>query len=60
MRDELDCGTRIDVHRSLLLRRTMSMSRAPPVKVEGFQELMGGDSSMKHDSEENKLLSPQK
>ncbi|KAH6803793.1 transcription initiation factor TFIID subunit [Perilla frutescens var. frutescens] len=39
---------------------TMSMSRAPPVKVEGFQELMGGDSSMKHDSEENKLLSPQK
>lgn len=40
--------------------RTMSMARAPPVKVEGFQELMGGDSSMKHDSEENKLLSPQK
>ncbi|XP_057783902.1 uncharacterized protein LOC131001519 [Salvia miltiorrhiza] len=39
---------------------TMSMARAPPVKVEGFQELMGGDSSMKHDSEENKLLSPQK
>ncbi|XP_047953281.1 uncharacterized protein LOC125199248 [Salvia hispanica] len=24
---------------------TMSMARAPPVKVEGFQELMGGDSS---------------
>ncbi|KAL8476303.1 hypothetical protein ACS0TY_028829 [Phlomoides rotata] len=41
---------------------TMSMTtaRAPPVKVEGFQELMGGDSSMKHDSEEIKLLSPQK
>ncbi|KAL0367911.1 UNVERIFIED_CONTAM: hypothetical protein Scaly_1010000 [Sesamum calycinum] len=38
----------------------MTMARAPPVKVEGFQELMGGDSSMKHDSEENKLLSPQK
>ncbi|GFQ07139.1 hypothetical protein PHJA_002858000 [Phtheirospermum japonicum] len=39
---------------------TMTMSRAPPVKVEGFQELMGGNSSMKHDSEENKLLSPPK
>ncbi|KAK6125861.1 hypothetical protein DH2020_040399 [Rehmannia glutinosa] len=39
---------------------SMTMARAPPVKVEGFQELMGGDSSMKHDSEENKLLSPQK
>ncbi|PIM97497.1 hypothetical protein CDL12_30031 [Handroanthus impetiginosus] len=38
----------------------MGMARAPPVKVEGFQELMGGDSSMKHDSEENKLMSPQK
>ncbi|KAK6150336.1 hypothetical protein DH2020_015268 [Rehmannia glutinosa] len=37
---------------------SMTMARAPPVKVEGFQELMGGDSSMKHDSEENKLLSP--
>ncbi|XP_009802089.1 uncharacterized protein LOC107828502 [Nicotiana tabacum] len=36
------------------------MARAPPVKVEGFQELMGGDASMKHDSEENKLMSPQK
>ncbi|KAL7104288.1 hypothetical protein ACP275_08G234600 [Erythranthe tilingii] len=43
-----------------ILSPTMSMSRAPPVKVEGFQELMGGDSSIKHDSEENKLLSPQK
>ncbi|KAL1536775.1 putative cyclin-dependent serine/threonine-protein kinase isoform X1 [Salvia divinorum] len=39
---------------------TMSMARAPPVKVEGFQELMGGDSSVKHDSEDNKLLSPHK
>ncbi|XP_009590659.1 uncharacterized protein [Nicotiana tomentosiformis] len=36
------------------------MARAPPVKVEGFQELMGGDATMKHDSEENKLMSPQK
>ncbi|KAM7529364.1 hypothetical protein LguiB_032774 [Lonicera macranthoides] len=36
----------------------MGMIRAPPVKVEGFQELMGGDSSLKHDSEENKLTSP--
>lgn len=32
--------------------------RAPPVKVEGFQELMGGDSSLKHDSDEGKLTSP--
>ncbi|KAF3681078.1 putative protein SKIP34-like [Capsicum annuum] len=38
----------------------MGMARAPPVKVEGFQELMGGDATMKHDSEENKLTSPQK
>lgn len=36
------------------------MVRAQPVKVEGFQELMGGDASMKHDSEENKLISPPK
>ncbi|EYU30927.1 hypothetical protein ABFS82_08G219500 [Erythranthe guttata] len=43
-----------------ILSPSMSMPRAPPVKVEGFQELMGGDSSIKHDSEENKLLSPQK
>ncbi|KAF9603138.1 hypothetical protein IFM89_033974 [Coptis chinensis] len=34
--------------------------RAPPVKVEGFQELMGGDTSLKHDSEENRLTSPSK
>lgn len=32
--------------------------RAQPVKVEGFSELMGGDSTLKHDSEENKLTSP--
>ncbi|XP_012081684.1 uncharacterized protein LOC105641698 isoform X2 [Jatropha curcas] len=38
----------------------MGIVRAPPVKVEGFQELMGGDASLKHDSEENKLTSPSK
>ncbi|XP_024180374.1 uncharacterized protein LOC112186250 isoform X2 [Rosa chinensis] len=32
--------------------------RARPVKVEGFQELMGGDASSKHDSDENRLTSP--
>ncbi|KAL1196419.1 hypothetical protein V5N11_023113 [Cardamine amara subsp. amara] len=31
--------------------------RAQPVKVEGFEQLMGGDSSLKHDSED-KLRSP--
>nr|XP_043608756.1 uncharacterized protein LOC122580550 [Erigeron canadensis] len=36
----------------------MGLVRAPPVKVEGFQELMGGDSSMKLDSDETKLTSP--
>ncbi|WCJ32003.1 hypothetical protein M5689_013449 [Euphorbia peplus] len=36
----------------------MSILRAPPVKVEGFQELMGGDASLKHESDENKLRSP--
>ncbi|XP_050205606.1 uncharacterized protein LOC126655452 isoform X2 [Mercurialis annua] len=35
----------------------MGVVRAQPVKVEGFQELMGGDASLKHDSEENKLTS---
>ncbi|KAL5178739.1 hypothetical protein HKD37_01G000196 [Glycine soja] len=35
-----------------------SMVRAPPVKVEGFSELMGGDSTSKHDLEENRLTSP--
>lgn len=40
--------------------RNMGMVRAPPVKVEGFQELMGGDATLKHDSEENKLMSPPK
>ncbi|KAL6552113.1 hypothetical protein OROGR_008267 [Orobanche gracilis] len=39
---------------------SMTMPRAQPVKVEGFQELMGGDSKVKHDLEENKLLPPQK
>ncbi|KAM7276898.1 hypothetical protein ACFE04_018764 [Oxalis oulophora] len=37
---------------------TMSMARSPPVKVEGFSELMGGGSSSKLDSEENKMTSP--
>ncbi|KAI4328123.1 hypothetical protein L6164_020505 [Bauhinia variegata] len=36
----------------------MGMVRAPPVKVEGFSELMGGDSSSKHDTEEGRLTSP--
>ncbi|KAL6993224.1 hypothetical protein U1Q18_011339 [Sarracenia purpurea var. burkii] len=39
---------------------SMGTVRAPPVKVEGFQELMGGDASLKHDSEENKLNTPPK
>ncbi|GMI68715.1 hypothetical protein like AT5G65540 [Hibiscus trionum] len=34
----------------------MGIVRAPPVKVEGFSELMGGDT--KHEGEENKLTSP--
>ncbi|MED6115561.1 hypothetical protein PIB30_091832 [Stylosanthes scabra] len=40
--------------------QNMSMVRAPPVKVEGFSELMGGggDSSSKHDSDESRLTSP--
>ncbi|KAK3021315.1 hypothetical protein RJ639_045823 [Escallonia herrerae] len=41
-----------------VLSPNTGMARAPPVKVEGFQELMGGDSSLKHDPEENKLTSP--
>ncbi|KAL2348995.1 hypothetical protein Fmac_002995 [Flemingia macrophylla] len=37
----------------------IGMVRAPPVKVEGFSELMGGgDSTTKHDLEENRLTSP--
>ncbi|KAF5749730.1 Transcription initiation factor TFIID subunit 8 putative isoform 1 [Tripterygium wilfordii] len=32
--------------------------RARPVKVEGFQELMGGDAALKHDSDGSKLTSP--
>ncbi|CAL5373918.1 unnamed protein product [Camellia sinensis] len=39
---------------------SMGSVRAPPVKVEGFQELMGGDATLKHDSEENKSTSPPK
>ncbi|PON84727.1 hypothetical protein TorRG33x02_194310 [Trema orientale] len=38
--------------------QNMGIVRAPPVKVEGFQELMGGDSTPKLDSEENRLTSP--
>ncbi|KAM6563979.1 hypothetical protein CsatB_023977 [Cannabis sativa] len=38
--------------------QNMGVPRAPPVKVEGFQELMGGDSTPKHESEENRLTSP--
>lgn len=44
----------------LSLCRTNFSARTPPVKVEGFQELMGGDSTLKHDSEEHKLTSPSK
>ncbi|WOL08038.1 hypothetical protein Cni_G16790 [Canna indica] len=33
--------------------------RTQPVKVEAFHELMGGDSSIKHDSDPNKLTSSQ-
>ncbi|GAB2282984.1 hypothetical protein Dimus_017517 [Dionaea muscipula] len=37
-----------------------SVTRAPPVKVEGFQELMGGDASTKHESDDTKLTPPSK
>ncbi|KAE8695996.1 Transcription initiation factor TFIID subunit 8, putative isoform 2 [Hibiscus syriacus] len=36
----------------------MSIVRAPPVKVEGLSELMGGDTTLKHKSEVNKLTLP--
>ncbi|MCL7037457.1 hypothetical protein MKW94_026414 [Papaver nudicaule] len=36
------------------------VTRAPPVKVEGFQDLFGGDATIKQDSEEHKLTSPSK
>ncbi|CAA7034680.1 unnamed protein product [Microthlaspi erraticum] len=36
---------------------TTGTVRAQPVKVEGFEQLMGGDSSLKHESED-KLRSP--
>jgi hypothetical protein len=36
---------------------TLGTVRAQPVKVEGFEQLMGGDSSLKHDSDD-KLRSP--
>ncbi|XP_023906453.1 uncharacterized protein LOC136062121 [Quercus suber] len=38
--------------------QSMGIVRAPPVKVEGFQELMGGDATSKHDADENRLMSP--
>ncbi|XP_041018984.1 uncharacterized protein LOC121260945 isoform X4 [Juglans microcarpa x Juglans regia] len=38
--------------------QNMGIVRTPPVKVEGFQELMGGDATSKHDTEENRLMSP--
>ncbi|XP_068654916.1 uncharacterized protein [Aristolochia californica] len=39
----------------------MFNARPQPVKVEGFQELMGGDTSSKHDSDDhNRLTSPSK
>ncbi|XP_058069408.1 uncharacterized protein LOC131218704 isoform X2 [Magnolia sinica] len=43
-----------------LQTQSMFSVRTPPVKVEGFQELMGGDATSKHDSEEHKLTSPSK
>ncbi|KAF2581761.1 hypothetical protein F2Q68_00003846 [Brassica cretica] len=36
---------------------TTGTARAQPVKVEGFEQLMGGDSSLKHETED-KLRSP--
>ncbi|KAG5394118.1 hypothetical protein IGI04_024081 [Brassica rapa subsp. trilocularis] len=38
-------------------RPDMGTVRAQPVKVEGFEQLMGGDSSLKHETED-KLRSP--
>ncbi|XP_072956093.1 uncharacterized protein [Typha angustifolia] len=35
-------------------------TRTPPVKVEAFHELMSGDSTLKHESEHNKLTAPPK
>eukprot|EP00262_Sarcandra_glabra_P000427 TRINITY_DN10502_c0_g2_i1.p1 TRINITY_DN10502_c0_g2~~TRINITY_DN10502_c0_g2_i1.p1 ORF type:complete len:143 (-),score=23.99 TRINITY_DN10502_c0_g2_i1:33-461(-) len=43
-----------------LQTQSMFSVRAQPVKVEGFQELMGGDATSKHESEEHKLTSPSK
>ena len=39
-----------DVTNPVLSCRNTGAVRAPPVKVEGFQELMGGDSSLKQTS----------
>ncbi|XP_077223912.1 uncharacterized protein LOC143857370 isoform X1 [Tasmannia lanceolata] len=43
-----------------LQQQGMFSVRTPPVKVEGFQELMGGDASLKHETEEHRLTSPSK
>ncbi|KAK1276587.1 hypothetical protein QJS04_geneDACA005732 [Acorus gramineus] len=34
--------------------------RTPLVKVEGFEQLMGGDWTLKHESDEHRLTSPPK
>ena len=41
----------------ILFCSTTGTARAQPVKVEGFEQLMGGDSSLKHETED-KLRSP--
>lgn len=48
----------LQIPQQVQTQQPMGVVRAPPVKVEGFQELMGGDATSKHDSEENRLTSP--
>ncbi|KAJ8451896.1 hypothetical protein Cgig2_007379 [Carnegiea gigantea] len=48
------------VHMPPVQSQNVSAVRAPPVKVEGFQELMGGDTSLKQSSDESRLTSPSK
>lgn len=48
------------LHMPPLQSQNVSAVRAPPVKVEGFQELMGGDTSLKQSSDESRLTSPSK
>ncbi|KAK1322912.1 hypothetical protein QJS10_CPA02g00136 [Acorus calamus] len=51
----------ISSHQIPQLQQQASFSvRTPPVKVEGFEQLMGGDSTSKHDSDEHRLTSPPK